>query len=327
MTKIHDINSKSNKHTSLFFLLFSFFLISSHLSVSAQQLPNLLLYQRKLNSVHSSYAGNHSVTILYHKGLLLVPGQVNQKTGYFLLDTGAPFLLVNEAVAEGKEAEVAQGLQGTVQLGKASFEKLDWGIASLTQAEANHADLSHLSRYLDKPFLGILGQEAFAGKQLFIDYQQQELFVGKGSQPVLHLNGAPAFEWHFEQIGHVILVAVTIEGKNAWFILDTGSVNSLIDREEAAGLNITAASGNQVMLESVDHKQNLAGKISPNYFSIQGKSIKNVRFLTTDMSNVRNTLEFPVSGIIGNDLLSRYSIAIDYKERKIKCWENTPATR
>lgn len=327
MTTMHDINSKSKKYLFILFVLFSLSLISRQWTVSAQQLPNLLLYQRKLNSVHSNYAGNHSIPILYHKGLLLVPGQVNQKIGYFLLDTGAPFLLVNEAVAAGKEAEVAQGLQGTVQLGKASFEKIAWGIASLTRTEANHTDLSHLSRYLDKPFLGILGQEAFAGKQLFVDYHQQELLVGNGSQPVLHLNGAPAFEWHFEQIGHVILVTVNIEGKNAWFILDTGSVNSLIDHIDAAALNPTSATAERVLLESLDHKQNLAGRISPNNFSIQGKSIKNTSFLTTDMSNVRNTLDFPVSGIIGNDLLSRYSIAIDYKEHKIKCWENTPATR
>ncbi len=75
-------------------------LLTGHLSSSGQGLPNLLLHDRELRSEYGSYVGNQRLAIAYHKGLLLVPGRVNDRAGYFLLDTGAPFLLINEVVVD-----------------------------------------------------------------------------------------------------------------------------------------------------------------------------------------------------------------------------------
>ncbi len=306
-------------HQSIFGIVL---LVSFCFSLSGQSLPNLLLYKKPLNTTHTIFGGTHRINLEYHRGLVLLPGQVNGKSGYFILDTGAPFLLVNETVEQGLSGEVAQGLQGDVHLGTSTFDNIDWGMGTLKNIEANHTDLSHLQRYLDKPFLGIVGYEAFTGKQLYIDYKQKELYINKGSQPVLHLKGAPAFEWRFTQIGHVIIVQVNVAGKNCHFILDTGSVNSMIDQSNLEEDNFTATNG-AVLLESVDDRTLHTGSVSPRYFSIQGHTPEALPLLTVDLSNVSKTLDFPVSGIIGNDLLGRYTIAIDYKEQKIRGWKNS----
>lgn len=294
--------------------------LSVYFSSGGQGLPNLLLHDRELHSVHGAYIGNHRLPVEYHKGLLLLPGSVNGKSGYFLLDTGAPFLLINEALQDPSSTDTAQGLQGEVQLGTRTYASINWGMDPLEKAEASHADLSHLSDYLDKEFLGILGYEAFANQQLSIDYRKREIFLGKGSQPVLHLKGAPVFEWHFRQIGHIIVVEALLEGKKCFFILDTGSVNSVLDTREAALLSSAAQSDREVLLGSVDSRQLRTRYVQVGELQVQGRTFRDLSLLSVDMSEVSTTLECPIAGIIGNDLLSQFTVAIDYKEKKIKFW-------
>jgi predicted aspartyl protease len=294
-------------------------LLTGHLSSSGQGLPNLLLHDRELRSEYGSYVGNQRLAISYHKGLLLVPGRVNDRAGYFLLDTGAPFLLINEVV-EDPGADVAQGLQGAVQLGTRAYDWIDWGMKPLEQVEVSHADLSHLHDYTGKAFLGILGYEAFAGQQVSIDYRNREIYFSKSNQPVLHLKGAPAFEWHFRQVGHIMLVEATLQGKKCYFILDTGSVNSVLDAREAALLTAVAQTDREVMLGSVDSRQLRTRYVQVQELAIQGQVYRELSLLPVDLSEVSKTLETQVSGIIGNDILSQYTVAIDYKEKKIRFW-------
>lgn len=295
-------------------------LLSGSLRSSGQGLPNLLLHDRELRSEHGSYVGNQRLSIAYHKGLLLVPGRVNDKLGYFLLDTGAPFLLINEVVEQPAADDVAQGLQGAVQLGMRSYDWIDWGMKPLEQVEVSHADLSHLHDYTGKAFLGILGYEAFAGQQVSIDYRNREVYFGKSNQPVLHLKGAPEFEWHFRQIGHIILVEATLQGKKCYFILDTGSVNSVLDSREAELLTAVVQTDREVMLGSVDSRQLRTRYVQVQELAIQGQVYRELSLMPVDLSEVSKTLETRVSGIIGNDVLSQYTIAIDYKEKKIRFW-------
>jgi hypothetical protein len=118
----------------------------------------------------------------------------------------------------------------------------------------------------------------------------------------------------------VPIVSCTINGKTAFFILDSGSDVSSLQHSEAeyfqfdckkrAHKSITGASGGKQPLYEVSQVDLHIGQQSLQ-----------TQFYATDLSAIAKSLflsvGFEISGIIGMDLMKKYGFEIDYRSSKL----------
>jgi Aspartyl protease len=142
------------------------------------------------------------------------------------------------------------------------------------------------------------------------------LIAAASAQPVAPLKSGESMRLPFEYTSHrnALLVYVSVNGKKALLILDTGSAHTVL-RPEVVGLKrkelsaahlspggglIGDAVGKEVMLQVGEH-------VLPKY-----------RIVVMDLSQVLQAYQENLDGVLGMDFLRNYSqITIDLREHKI----------
>ncbi|NVO32249.1 pepsin/retropepsin-like aspartic protease family protein [Hymenobacter lapidiphilus] len=124
-------------------------------------------------------------------GLIVVEAEVNGRRGAFVLDSGAPSLLLNqrEFAAPGSQATLSvggpQGVNGTV--GGASYcavQRFDWAGISFQNKETLTLDLAKIEQKLGGTvLLGIIGQNLLSQYALTLDYRAGRVQLRKPGTP------------------------------------------------------------------------------------------------------------------------------------------------
>lgn len=113
----------------------------------------------------------------------------------------------------------------------------------------------------------------------------------------------------------VPIIEVNLNGKTAYFVLDSGSDLSLLHLEEAENFQFTRQRrASKSIVGASGGKQSL---FETSKVELQiGQQPLQTLFYATDLSTVVESLSistgFTISGIIGMDLMRRYGFEIDY---------------
>jgi predicted aspartyl protease len=125
----------------------------------------------------------------------------------------------------------------------------------------------------------------------------------------------------FFKIGQIPVVEGTINGKSAYFVIDTGASCTILDESKAEHYGFTFNSNH-----TNDHVTALGGEVKINraldcIIEIGPLKIKNVAFRTKSIDFLIRVIQenehINLAGIIGSDILNRYSIIIDFKKNFI----------
>lgn len=124
----------------------------------------------------------------------------------------------------------------------------------------------------------------------------------------------------FRKIGHIPVVEGKINGKKAFFIIDTGASVSILDESVAEhfGFRLLYSSEQQIIgftgLASISPVKNCIVELGV-------LTIRNVAFKTLDLNPlakvVRQHENIEIAGILGADFFSRYCIKIDFRRNLI----------
>lgn len=124
----------------------------------------------------------------------------------------------------------------------------------------------------------------------------------------------------FFSVSHIPVVEGKINGKRAYFIIDTGASCSIVDE------TVSKRYGFNLILKVEDNVFGLGGQaklgqakdciveIGPLRFTNTIFRSKPLDYLT---SVIRNEQSVDVSGIIGSDILNRYKLSINYHNNSI----------
>lgn len=123
----------------------------------------------------------------------------------------------------------------------------------------------------------------------------------------------------FRKVGKIPVVEGRINGKKAYFIIDTGASISVLNQSASAHFGFTA-------LECSDHITGFTGQASLRevkncIVEIGIIRIRNVSFRTRCLNElmitIRNHEGIEIAGIIGSDVFARYHMTIDFRRSKI----------
>ena len=116
----------------------------------------------------------------------------------------------------------------------------------------------------------------------------------------------------FVTVNNIPAINLNINGKNAFFLIDTGASNSLIDIDSAKEYNFICENLHKKTITSVGSSIIKIYK-TENIKAYYNEIVFDIEFKAMDLTHLKNNMS--VLGVIGADWLNKNNIIIDYKRK------------
>ena len=261
-----------------------------------------------------------TIPIMQSNRLILVKGEADGVQGYFIFDTGAPGLVLNQAHFKDYWVDPSRsvtGVNGETQPSKQRTTRLlKIGEVAFKKQWADVIDLSHIERKRQVKILGLLGVELFKDERIEIDLRKKELrlFRNTGSSKPYDAvkenktDGRVTLPIRFN--GDLITLEASIDNRRLKIAFDTGSETLLLDK------NIVTRYGIKTRLLAIKSLLSTDGtkrevRISQLQEIQIGVRLKQIQTMVTDLKTLK-TYGLGVDGLIGFDLLNSGVVSIDF---------------
>lgn len=255
-------------------------------------------------------------------GMILVEASINTQTAYFILDTGAPMLVINERNNDKKgKSELASSCSGTLTVGSITIDHFNWGDLKKENIEALTVDLSHLEKAVSRPIRGLIGFQIFKDQEIYIDFPRQRILLLDPQKNLLHRAATPLEISSFSMFDHLPILQLNIGNQLFHFGIDTGSETNLIDH--CATKNIDASLLDTLKKEEIqglDQKVNIVPVIQMAETKLGQLSLKAQPYLVTELCHLKNINGSKLDGLLGYDFFNDLKISINYPKKEIYFW-------
>lgn len=261
--------------------------------------------------------------------LILLEARVDTMVGNFILDTGAPFLVLNKswfrrygttAVAQasgitGGISDVMSTMVREVQLGEVVYN----------QVEADVIELNHLENSRGVPIFGLLGLNLFKSFEVRIDYDKQQLKLfrldKKGKRLSGHTHEKPLEEVPFYLSNNTLLLDGDIADVPMRFCLDSGAeVNVLHNRLPKKAMSGVMINSRSILTGTGNRKiEVLRGTMTGVHF--HKFNVPPMPVLITHLGNMSRAYNLRIDGMLGYDFLSIAPVSVNFVTNKITFWE------
>src|SRR5688572_7986727 len=125
---------------------------------------------------------------------------------------------------------------------------------------------------------------------------------------------------HFRTVGQIPVIEGMINGKRAYFIVDTGASCSILDESvsESFDFNFIVKTNNQVYglggQAKINQAFDVVVKIGPLTINHRKFRTKRLDYLT---SVINKNEGIKIAGLIGSDILNYYNVAINFRNGTI----------
>jgi predicted aspartyl protease len=255
----------------------------------------------------------------------------------FFVDTGATLSVVTPAVRENHEFGTfdastearAYGASGQISGAPALVRVQDLALGGLLieEAVAVVVDLASVAREMDIEVHGIIGFNLLSRMTTVIDYANGAItFSEPGAKALEQALGPPVASVGFELLmGALIRIEGRVNGGPPIdFIVDIGS--------RYTALNPAAGEGTGIGWEPFTNHSGQLGLGTGSGIDMASGEADRLSFGELEFTEPRlYSIPLPVfdtlglserpSGLLGNDLLQRYTVAIDYPDRELRFWQ------
>jgi predicted aspartyl protease len=258
-------------------------------------------------------------------GLLVVEAEVDGRRGNFLLDTGAPALVLNkrEFAPPGTETTLtaagSTGVNGKMAgMSYHRVQKFDWQGVRFQQKEVPTLDLSSLEQKLGGlSLLGLIGYNMLSQYAITLDYRAGQVRL---RQPDPAAATAPALmRVPFTLSGHLPVVPMTVGGQTFQVGVDCGAQANLLDQQYQAGLARELRKISTARLSGADaNARTVATARLPEVRLAGPLAFRKQATVFTDIAHLnQNPNRAPLQGLVGYPLLSQYRTTIDYVNKEL----------
>ena len=258
------------------------------------------------------------------KGMVVVEGKLNGQTGRYILDTGAPCLVVNaHSAAEPQQSQTTgHGLSESVPLTAGQARLFEFAGRSRRQLSLLALDVEHLKQPEGPAVAGLIGAELFSDAELYLDYERQQFALLPARKNNLHQLQTARVHLDLEFEGHLPVLLMTVGGKVLRFGIDSGAGSNLIDKAAIAQLPAEEVELlQQETVRGLDKVQQSADRLHIGQIAFAtGEPSLDMTFLQVDLSSLRAQTGYEIDGLLGYDFLSQFRLSINYPARKLYIW-------
>lgn len=267
--------------------------------------------------------------------LILIKAKADTTEGSFILDTGAPGLILNMTyfrdypVLDGSGPEQSGGITGSVaDYGRTLVKKLSFGAVNYFKVEADRINLGHIENSKGIKIFGLLGVQLFKQFEMIIDYENSEIHLhhitkkdGKNYQHAL-LNDTSTYSiFPIDLLENKILTYGKLGNKKLTFLVDTGAESNVIDSRLSESVLGNVAITRRIVLNGAGRNKVDALYGNMSNLMIGTRDIATMPVLVTNMEKMCFSYDRCLDGMLGFDFLSMHKIGFNFVKRKMYIWK------
>lgn len=262
------------------------------------------------------------------QNLFFIEAKVDTLVGNFILDTGAPNLVLNKTYFN--DFRVAEGIASFGITGGGNqvyYKHLDSLVIDklfYQSIDADLVDLGHLENSRGIKILGLLGANLFFGLEMEIDLQNSVVYLYKldkaGNRLEDIIQTKPDMEVPLVIENNIMFLNAMVGDKKLRFCLDTGAEsnalsnninNKVLQHFSLTGRTKLGGSGYQTM-------EVLNGKLDE--FFIGEHLFPDMPFILSDISYLQTVYATNLNGVIGYPFFMRGKVIINTKKNLLSMY-------
>lgn len=265
--------------------------------------------------------------------LILIEAKIDSVVGNFILDTGAPYLVLNKTYFRDgidRRDTYSAGVDGSAatNVQRKTIPKLQIGNLFYTAVEADVTSLGQLENKRGVQILGLLGLNLFTQLRVSIHLQQNQIVLERLSDAGVPLEPwtdsllmkTPEICMEFRLCDNKVFLPVVVAGHKMNWILDTGAETSVVDAlarkkvldtfrvRRRTQLTGTGGVQQEVLLGVLDEMQ-----LGSRHFRFQ-------QALVTGMRELSETCSVYIDGILGYTFLQQGCFVMNFKTKEFNMY-------
>ena len=264
--------------------------------------------------------------------LTIVEAVIDGKAGSFILDTGAPALVLNRRYFKDSTPSAngrSNGINGKVnQLYEQVISRMYWNGLQAKNILVDVIDMSHIEQVRNVKLLGLIGYQLFKKYELVFDYPNRQIMLyrlnKKGRRAATYsLDNNPADSIPITMIRHLPCIKKQIGGKPLVLGIDSGAEINLLRRGVHKKLKPYFTPMGETALHGLSKKAKLSTSGKLRQFWLDCLKYEDMITLFTDLKVMDPHYSAQLDGILGYEFLSQHKVAINFKTRQLYYWRNT----
>lgn len=257
--------------------------------------------------------------------IYLIEAQIDGLQGNFVLDLGAPYLVLNSTYFRDYKV-LREFRSGTLTsesafIKRTSVKRFEFGEVYFENIEADITDLARIENKRGVKILGLMGVNLFKSFVLELDMRSNQLVLYK-TAPVEQKEDDLILQTDLTIQNDVLLIKSEINGKKLRFSLDTGAEVNIVDNrlpgkifegmEISRRTTVSGASGQtaEVLLVSM-------GKMKIGEVDFDG-----MRTLVLNLNTMSRAYGLGIDGMLGYSFFSRGKVVLDFQNKQLKMYSN-----
>ncbi|MDO9376725.1 MAG: aspartyl protease family protein [Ferruginibacter sp.] len=267
--------------------------------------------------------------------LILIAARADTTQGSFILDTGAPGLILNTTyfrdypTADPIPGEEGGGITGAVAgFGRTTIRKLAFGAVNYYNVEADRISLGHIENSKGIKIFGLLGVQLFMKFEMIIDYEASEIHLHhvtkkdvKDYKHTLLADTATYSSYTIELLDNKIITYGKIGKKKLTFLVDTGAESNVLDSRLSEAVLGNVVIKRRTVLNGTGNSKIDALYGDMSNLSMGTRDIATMPVLVTNMEKMCFSYQRCLDGMLGFDFLSMQKIGFNFVKRKMYIWK------
>jgi predicted aspartyl protease len=253
--------------------------------------------------------------------LILIEATVDNNTGYFIFDTGAPYLVLNATYFRKYPRTrqfAAVGVNNSeIEIFRTEVGELNIRGIRYDRVEADVANLGHIENSRRTRILGLLGTNLFTDFVVGINMEEQNIVLTTPAFFSLRKEASAYGTIPFKLRNQTIAVKGRMNGTAMNFVFDTGAEINVLDND------LPDAVYEQFIIQK---RSTLQGSVEGNVEVFTGMVLRTeidslpfmqMRAIMTDLRGLGRVYGYPVDGILGYEFIRKGPLWIHFPEKKL----------
>ncbi len=253
------------------------------------------------------------------EGMMLVEAYIDNKKGNFIIDTGAPSLVLNK-YPSSSTLSTSRGIGGGLQADEVVVKEFSWSSIHKRNLNAFKVDISHLELVSGKPIAGIIGYDILKEVELAVNYQTKTVQLSPVTKAIAGTT-SPIAVIPFTMQGHLPVIKVKIGKKKIKLALDTASESNILDSKYLKKINadlfLHLTKGE---MQGVDQQIKEVTVATISGTRINEIALADMKYLFTNLNHLKSESNLYIDGLLGFPFFKQGKMSINYKEKKLYIW-------
>jgi Aspartyl protease len=248
--------------------------------------------------------------------LLLVKAELDGNEGIFILDTGAPTLVVNQQSAQ--QEIKAKGITGQLSASDTFIKNFRWNNAEWKNLSGLSVDMRHFNDVSKNGVRGLIGYEILKDYEVIVDPSAQTITLVSNRKELPYDPNTALASLSMQQQDHMPVIELLINGKKILLGIDTGAEINFLDQGlfEKGQITDFEELGTGIVKGLGGNSEKRERKVRVKNTQAGGINLADQTFTISDLSKLfpSNGEDLQVQGIVGNAFLNQFRYSINYRK-------------